>query len=66
MPITIHHLPPMDVSAGTNQGFWFAPLTLIGPFMEFCSFVNVAEDVAPLFYSLSVFLIIGLTVFLKR
>jgi hypothetical protein len=32
MPIIIHHLPPMDVSAGANQGFWFAPLTLVGPF----------------------------------
>ena len=24
---------PMDVSAGAGQGFWFAPLTLIGPFI---------------------------------
>ena len=23
---------PMDVSAGTDWGFWFAPLALVGPF----------------------------------
>ena len=26
---------PMDVSAGTDWGFWFAPLALVGPFWLF-------------------------------
>ncbi len=33
MPNIIHHLPPIDVSARAGQGFWFAPLTLVGPFV---------------------------------
>ncbi len=37
MPIIIHHLPPIDVSAGTDQGFRFAPLTLVGPFIHAAS-----------------------------
>lgn len=35
MPSTIHHLPPMDVSAGTNQGFGVPPLPWLVLLLDF-------------------------------